>query len=171
MDSATLEPINYVSKISKKKLTADSISNYLCNIGAHNIDKPCFMDELRSLKQEASVTKERDYNQDETTALKNRMKLLELKSQLLKDDVSNKQKFIDKILKHNSKLSHNPATPTTYVHHVTREPQHIRENQNGERSDTEHNDDGNVIINRIGKITMITTTKKRNPNKINYQQT
>ena len=33
-----------------------------------------------------------------------------------------------------------PVSPTTYHHHVTSEPQHIRENQNGERSDTEHND-------------------------------
>ena len=63
------------------------------------------MDELRSLKQEPSVTKNRDYNQDETTALKNRIKLLELENQLLKYDVSNKQKFIDTILEHNSTLN------------------------------------------------------------------
>ena len=33
--------------------------------------------------------------------------------------------------------------------------------------------DGNMIINRIGKMkkAMITTKKKRNPNKITYQQT
>ena len=33
--------------------------------------------------------------------------------------------------------------------------------------------DGNMIINRTGKMkkTMITTKKKRNPNKITYQQT
>ena len=86
----------------------------------------------------------RDYNQDETTALKNRIKLLELENQLLKCDVSNKQKFTDTILEHNYRLSHNidvtPANPTTYDHHVTSEPQDIKENQNGERSDTEHND-------------------------------
>ena len=67
--------------------------------------KSYFMDELRSLKQESSVTKNRDYNQDETTALKNRIKLLELENQLLKYDVSNKQKFIDTILEHNSTLN------------------------------------------------------------------
>ena len=103
-----------------------------------------FMDELRSLKQEAPVTKKRDYNQNETTALKNRIKLLELENQLLKYDVSNKQKFIDIILGHNSKLSHDidvtPASPTTYDHHVKSESQHIKGNQNGERSNTEHND-------------------------------
>ena len=38
MDTAILEVINYVSKISQKKVTADNISNYLCNIGAHNIE-------------------------------------------------------------------------------------------------------------------------------------
>ena len=33
--------------------------------------------------------------------------------------------------------------------------------------------DGNMIINRIGKMkkAMITTKKKKNPNKITYQQT
>ena len=67
-----------------------------------------------------------DYNQDETTILKNRRKLLELENQLLKDDVSNKQKFIDTILEHISKLGHSidvtPASCTTYDHHMTSEP-------------------------------------------------
>ena len=58
-------------------------------------------------KTGSSVTKKRDYNQDETNAFKNRIKLLELENQLLKYEVSNKQKFIDTILEHNSKLSHN----------------------------------------------------------------
>ena len=105
--------------------------------------KSYFMDELQSLKQETPVTKNRNYNQNETTALKNRINLLELENQLLKCDVSNKQKFIDTMLEHNSKLSHNidttPASPAAYDHYVTSKPQHIRENQNGERSNTEHN--------------------------------
>ena len=67
-----------------------------------------------------------DYNQDETTILKNRRKLLELENQLLKDDVSNKQKFIDTILEHISKLGHSIdvtlASSTTYDHHMTSEP-------------------------------------------------
>ena len=33
-----------------------------------------------------------------------------------------------------------PASPTTYDHHVTSELQHVTENQNSEKSDTEHND-------------------------------
>ena len=45
--------------------------------------KSYFMDELWSLKQEAPVTKKRDYNQDKIAALKNRIKLLELENQLL----------------------------------------------------------------------------------------
>ena len=69
---------------------------------------------------------------------------MELENQLLKCDFSNKQKFIGTILEHNSKLSRNidvtPASPITYDQHVTSEPQHIKENQNSERSDTEHND-------------------------------
>ena len=76
--------------------------------------------------------------------MKNRVKLLELEKQLLKCQISNKQKFIDTILEHNSKLSHNidvtPASPTTYDHNATSVAQYIKENQNGERSDTEHND-------------------------------
>ena len=106
--------------------------------------KSYFMDELQSLKQETPVTKNWNYNQNETTALKNRINLLELENQLLKCDVSNKQKFIDTMLEHNSKLSHNidatPASPAAYDHYVTSKPQHIRENQNGERSNTEHNE-------------------------------
>ena len=72
------------------------------------------------------------------------MKLLEHENQLLNCDVSNKQEFIDTILGHSSKVSHNTdvatASSTTYDHHVTNEPQHIRENQNGETSNTEHYD-------------------------------
>ena len=75
-----------------------SIGNYSLNAKLEALEtkfcgkimpmKPYFMHELRSLKQEAPLTKKRDYNQDETTALKNRIKLLELEKQLLKDDVS-----------------------------------------------------------------------------------
>ena len=80
--------------------------------------KSYFMDEHWSLKQEPTVTKNRDYNQGDTTTLKNGIKLLELENQLLKCDVSNKQNCIDTILEHNSKLNHDigvtPASPATY---------------------------------------------------------
>ena len=56
---------------------------------------------------------------------------------------------------------------------MTNEPQHVGENQNSETKDTEHNimTDGNIIINRVGKIKKaIITTKKKNPKKITYEQ-
>ena len=58
----------------------------------------------KSYGNEAPVTKKRDCSQDETTALKNRIKLLELENQLLECEVSDKQKFIDTILERSSKL-------------------------------------------------------------------
>ena len=82
--------------------------------------KSYFMNELRSLKQEAPATNNRNYNQDDTTVLKSRIKLLELENQLLKCDVSNKQKFIDTILEYNSKLSHNiDVTRASPLHMIT----------------------------------------------------
>ena len=63
--------------------------------------KSYFIDEFRSLKNETTINKEQDcnINTEETTTLKNKIKLN------LKDDVTNKQKFIDTVLQHNSKLS------------------------------------------------------------------
>ena len=71
--------------------------------------KSYFTDELRSLKNETTINKEQvcDINTEETTTLKNKIKLLELENKLLKDDITNKQKFIDTLLQHNSKLSQN----------------------------------------------------------------
>ena len=123
------------------------------------------MDELRSSIQEAPVTKIWDYKQNETTALENRIQLLELENQLLKCDVSNKQKFIDTILEHNSKVSHNiDVTPASSDYHVTNEPQHIRESQNCETNDTEHYErrKHNYKLNRENKKVMIIAKKERN---------
>ena len=39
VDTLILEAIHYISKISKKKVTDDSLSTYLNNKGAHNINK------------------------------------------------------------------------------------------------------------------------------------
>ena len=71
--------------------------------------KSYFTDELRSLKNEITINKEQDcdINTEETTTLKNKIKLLELENKLLKDDITNKQKFIDTLLQPNSKLSQN----------------------------------------------------------------
>ena len=134
------------------------------------------MDELRSLKQEAPATKKLDYNQDEKTAWKNKIKTTGTQKSTFKFDGSNKQKVTHTILERNSKLSHNidvtPASPTTSDHHVASEPQHIRENQTGERNDTENNDrrKHDYKWNRENKKSVI-TAKKKNPNKITYQQT
>ena len=72
--------------------------------------KSFFTDELRSLKndKQRATNKEQDcdINTEETTTLKNKIKLLELENKLLKDDITNKRKFID-TLQHNSKLSRN----------------------------------------------------------------
>ena len=56
--------------------------------------------ELQSLKNDTTINKEQDcnINAEETTTLKNKMKLLELKKKLLKDDVTNKKFFIETIL-------------------------------------------------------------------------
>ena len=58
--------------------------------------KSYFINELRSLTNETTIRN----NYPE-----NKIKLLELENKLLKDDVTNKQKFIDTILQHYSKLS------------------------------------------------------------------
>ena len=71
--------------------------------------KSYFTDELWSLKNETTINKEQDcdINPEETATLKNKIKLLELENKLLKNDITNKQKFIDTLLQHNSKLGQN----------------------------------------------------------------
>ena len=63
---------------------------------------------------------------------------------MLNSKILERIRCIYTILERNSKLSLNigvtPASPTTYHHHATSDPQHMWENQNGERSDTELND-------------------------------
>ena len=50
MDNLILETIQYISKISKKKVTEDSISTYLNNRGAHNIDNKSLIEILKQLQ-------------------------------------------------------------------------------------------------------------------------
>ena len=57
MDSAILEAINYVSKISKKKMTTDNILNYLYNIGAHNIDNDWIIETLKEMQNNGLINK------------------------------------------------------------------------------------------------------------------
>ena len=56
---------------------------------------------------------------------------------------------------------------------MTKEPQHIRENQNGERRDTEHNNrrKHDYKSNRENEKGDDNNKEKKNPNKITYQQT
>ena len=102
--------------------------------------KSYFIGELRSLKNETTINKEQDcnINTEETTTLKNKIKLLELGNKLLKDDVNNKQKFINTILQHNSKISQSLDVgrngPVT--HEARKQPS---ERQHYEKKDTELN--------------------------------
>ena len=68
--------------------------------------KSYFIDELRSLINEATLNKEQNCNisTEETTILKNKIKLLELENKLLKDDVTNRQ-----ILQHKMEVAKKKA--------------------------------------------------------------
>ena len=50
MDNLIPEAIYYISKISKKKVTVDSISTYLNNKGAHKIDNKSIIKTLNQLQ-------------------------------------------------------------------------------------------------------------------------
>ena len=50
MDNLILETIQYISKISKKKVTEDSISTYLNNKGVRNIDNKSIIEILKQLQ-------------------------------------------------------------------------------------------------------------------------
>ena len=94
-----------------------SVESKLC--GKIIAMKPYFIDELWSLKNETTINKEQDRNMntEKTATLKNKIKLLELENKLLKTNknftfillstFTNKQKFTDTMIQHNSKLSQN----------------------------------------------------------------
>ena len=50
MDNLILEATRYISKISKKKVTEDSVSTYLNDKGAHNIDNKSIIEILKQLQ-------------------------------------------------------------------------------------------------------------------------
>ena len=50
MDNLILEAIQYISKISKKEVAEDTISTYLNNKGAHNIDNKSIIKILKQLQ-------------------------------------------------------------------------------------------------------------------------
>ena len=71
--------------------------------------KQFFMDELQSLKRETQLSQTMDSCNEfeDRNILENKIKMLEFENNLLKNDNSNKQKFIDTILEHNGKLLNN----------------------------------------------------------------
>ena len=138
--------------------------------------KSYFIDELRSLKNETTINKEHvcDINTEETTTLKNNIKLLELENKLLKDDITNKQKFIDTLLQHNSKLSQNfDISSIIFVANEARKQPH--EKQHYEKNDTGLNNrqkqEENKSSEKSNEKMLVTKKKIDRQKKIVYQQT
>ena len=123
--------------------------------------KSHFMDELRSLKQERPDKIKRDNEIEEVTTLRNRIKLLEIENQLLKDDVSNKQKFISTILEFNSKLSNNIDISVNREQVVNRKQPPIKESQNDDSNVKDATDIEQHDFNRNKKTTNIATKRKQ----------
>ena len=73
--------------------------------------KQFFMDELQSLKRETQLSQTMDSCNEfeDRNILENKIKMLEFENNILKNDISNKQKFIDTILEHSGKLLNNQA--------------------------------------------------------------
>ena len=71
--------------------------------------KQFFMDKLQSSKRETQLSQTMDSCNEfeDRNILENKIKMLEFENNLLKNDNSNKQKFIDTILEHNGKLLNN----------------------------------------------------------------
>ena len=65
--------------------------------------KQFLMDELQSLKRETQLSQTIDSCNEfeDRKILENKIKIIEFENNLLKNDISNKQKFIDTILEHN----------------------------------------------------------------------
>ena len=99
---------------------------------------------------------------------------MELENKLLKDDNTNKQKFIDTLLQHNSKLSQNfDISSIISVANEARKQPHERKHY--EKNDTGLNNRQNKKkINQVRKVMekMLATKKKiDHQQKIVYQQT
>ena len=88
--------------------------------------KSFFMDELQTIKNKLltyAKTRNTSTNIDHGTidSLQTKIKLLETENKLLKDDMKNKQKLIDSILKHNRNLIQ-AQNVFAQTHSVTRNP-------------------------------------------------
>ena len=89
--TAGINATHCVLTIENSSLNAnfESLESKLC--GKIIAVKTYFIDELCSLKNETTINKEPDcnVNTEETTTLKNKIKLLEHENKLLQDDVTN----------------------------------------------------------------------------------
>ena len=75
MDSGILEACPYVSKISKKKVTADNISNHKCNLGhitfgAHNTDNDSIIKTLKEMQNKGLINKPYSHKEASNTTSK-----------------------------------------------------------------------------------------------------
>ena len=62
MDKLILKAIHYISKISKQRVTVDSISTYLKNKGAHKIDNKSIIETLNQVKGTTLINQFYSYN-------------------------------------------------------------------------------------------------------------
>ena len=141
----------------------ESLESKLC--GKIMAMKSHFMDELRSLKQESPVKIKRDNKIEEVTTLRNQTKLLEIENQLLKDDVSNKQKFISTILEFNFKLSNNIDINVNREQVVNRKQPPIKESQNDDSNVKDATDIEQHDFNQNKKTTNEHSDKEKTEKK------
>ena len=135
--------------------------------------KSYFTNELQSLNNETpgSENKDSDNNFEEKTVLENKIKLLELENKLLKDDISNKQKFIDTILEHNGKLINNQTSDVTPI---IRKRIPDSQHQNDRSNDIDRDDQREHVENKSHKekhkSMKVTKTKINHHIKNDYHQ-
>ena len=114
--------------------------------------KQFFMDELQSLKRETQLSQTMDSCNEfeDRNILENKIKMLELENNLLNNDISNKQKFIDTILEHNGKLLNNQKINNSIS---TAKKKTIADGQehNDEMSDVGLNNEQTLIENDISE--------------------
>ena len=114
--------------------------------------KQFFMDELQSLKRETQLSQTMDSCNEfeDRNMLENKIKMLEFENNLLKNDISNKQKLIDTILEHNSKLLNN-QTINNSISTVKKKTITDGQEHKDEMSDVGLNNEQAVIENDISE--------------------
>ena len=114
--------------------------------------KQFFIDELQSLKRETQLSQTMDSCNEfeDRNMLENKIKMLEFENNLLKNDISNKQKFIDTILEHNGKLLNN-QTINNSISTVKKKTITDGQEHKDEMSDVGLNNEQTVIENDISE--------------------